>query len=191
MGFDESLAEDAREAEEARRLSLEAGVPLVDLATQSIDPVAFALIPEDFAKRHWLVAYGVDMAARTIQVAVRDPYNVEPLREIRLVTGLEPDIAVATLSHIRGAIEWGPPRSRVSRRSSPGAELSVEDTRRVSIDAPPESELGPSRTSPSHRIEDDATVEQRLEALVLALIESGAISRAQYVDALRRLLHRR
>ncbi len=45
-------------------------------------------------------------------------------------------------------------------------------------------------TVPMHRIEHEATLEQRLDALLLAVIESGAISRADYTRALHRLLRR-
>jgi hypothetical protein len=39
-------------------------------------------------------------------------------------------------------------------------------------------------------VEDEATVEQRVEALVLTLIDAGVIARTDYLDALRRLLGR-
>jgi hypothetical protein len=191
MGFDESLAKDRDEMDRARRLSIEAGVPFVDLATQSIDPEAFSLVPEDFARRHLVVAFGIDLGRQYLQVAVRDPFDVSTLDALRQVSGFELELFVATLSHLRGALEWGPPRSKVLRKTAPGTELSSEDTRRVAIELQSEGDLPSSRTSPNHRLDDEATVEQRIEALVLALIESGVISRAQYVDALRRLLHRR
>lgn len=191
MGFDESLAEDRDEMERARRLSIEAGVPFVDLATQSIDPEAFSLIPEDFARRHLVVAFGVDLERHSLHVAVRDPFDTATLDALRQITGARLELFVATLSHLRGALEWGPPRSKVLRKTAPGVELSAEDTRRVAIELQSDGDLPSSRTSPNHRLDDEATVEQRIEALVLALIESGVISRAQYVDALRRLLHRR
>lgn len=55
---------------------------------------------------------------------------------------------------------------------------------------PRSEELGAPVTAPVIRMEAQATVEQRVEALLLALIERGALTRAEYLDALRRLLSR-
>ena len=39
-----------------------------------------------------------------------------------------------------------------------------------------------------HRLEAEATIEQRHEALLLALVEKGLITHAEYSESLRRLL---
>jgi hypothetical protein len=51
-------------------------------------------------------------------------------------------------------------------------------------------ELRAPATAPLVRMEARATTEQRMEALLLALIERGVLTRADYLDALRRLLER-
>jgi hypothetical protein len=51
-------------------------------------------------------------------------------------------------------------------------------------------ELKAPVTAPLIRMEAQATAEQRVEALLLALIEQGVLTRAEYLDALRRLLVR-
>jgi hypothetical protein len=48
-----------------------------------------------------------------------------------------------------------------------------------------------TRTTPMARLEEEATAEQLIEALVLTLIEAGVITRADYIRALARLLGRR
>ena len=75
-------------------------------------------------------------------------------------------------------------------------ELHSEATQRLDararqpIPETPTETRGPLRSStiPLRRIDDDATPEQRHEALLLALIEAGAVTRADYVAVLKRLL---
>ena len=43
-------------------------------------------------------------------------------------------------------------------------------------------------TSTIRRVEDEATPEQRHEALLLALVSAGVLSRSDYQDTLKRLL---
>ncbi|MFW5920824.1 MAG: hypothetical protein ACOCUS_03200, partial [Polyangiales bacterium] len=70
------------------------------------------------------------------------------------------------------------------------SEVPSETTQRVEAGGARDEPAGPT-TSPLHRIEHEATMEQRFEALVLALIDAGVITRADYVEALRRLMGRR
>ncbi len=113
--------------------------------------------------------------------------------------GLQP--LVATVSGVRDAIariygdEPDRPDTRViSRRelareggSPESEEMGAEVTRRVEGTLRPD---GPS-TLPMHRLEDEASLEQRHQALLLALVETGALTHADYLAAVRRLLGRR
>ena len=56
--------------------------------------------------------------------------------------------------------------------------------------APEHTQRLRASTQPHLRLESEATPEQRHEALLLALIDRGAITRADYVAALQRLLGR-
>jgi hypothetical protein len=69
------------------------------------------------------------------------------------------------------------------------ADVPAEHTQRLAA-ATPLAREPTLTTAPSHRIADEASLEQRLEALVLTLVEAGVISRADYAEALRRLLRR-
>ncbi len=85
-----------------------------------------------------------------------------------------------------------------ARESSSTRELPAESTKRVERTFGAESTQRLDRTSeadavataPLHRLEDDATVDQRLEALLLTLVDAGVIARTDYLDALRRLMGR-
>lgn len=69
------------------------------------------------------------------------------------------------------------------RESGDSTELPLppESTRRL-------PEGGPI-TLPLHRLESEATVEQRFEALLSVLVERRIVARTDYAEALRRLLH--
>lgn len=71
------------------------------------------------------------------------------------------------------------------REGEPSAEQPIpsESTRRL-------AEQGPV-TLPLHLLESEASMEQRFEALLLALVERGAVARSDYAEALRRLLRGR
>lgn len=85
-----------------------------------------------------------------------------------------------------------------ARESSSTRELPAESTKRVERTFGAEStqrldrtaEVDAVATAPLHRLEDDATVDQRLEALLLTLVDAGVIARTDYLDALRRLMGR-
>jgi hypothetical protein len=90
-----------------------------------------------------------------------------------------------TASEESGRFATDPSRSAddggTSRReASTEQPIPSESTRRL-------AEQGPV-TLPLHLLESEASMEQRFEALLLALVERGAIARTDYADALRRLL---
>jgi hypothetical protein len=49
----------------------------------------------------------------------------------------------------------------------------------------------PMGTAPMHRLEHEAPMEQRHEALLLTLIDAGVLTRSDYIAALRRLKGRK
>lgn len=85
-----------------------------------------------------------------------------------------------------------------ARESTATRELPAESTKRVERAFAAEStqrldrttEADAVATAPLHRLEDDASVDQRLEALLLTLVDAGVIVRTDYLDALRRLMGR-
>ena len=169
------------------------GSMVVDLEQGELDEGCVGLIPEGLARRHLLVPIAPDDEGGRLRIAFADPLDAEAVRAVRDLTGLEVEPLVATVSAVRAAIRKAYGRdTRVMERPK---ELAGEATQRLRQRTDREATNGGAEasrpaTAPCHRIEDEATLEQRHEALLLALIEAGAITRAAYLDALRRLLGR-
>ena len=208
---------DARKIDDVARRSIQLGAPFVqevvraglvdeevvaDLAARALGTVLVAvehgelddesvrLVPKRIAIRHLVIA--VARESDRLRVAFADPFDAEALEAVRRATGLEIDPMVSTLSSIQSAIERAyrgdtkvVHREATLRQVAATRELLPESTQRVD-----RAVVDTIATMPVHRVEDEATVEQRVEALVLALIDAGVIARTDYLDALRRLLGR-
>lgn len=120
--------------------------------------------------------------AGKLRVAFVNPLDPAAISAVEEGSALPIQPVVGTLSGTRAAIEkaYAGRTTRVVR--APASEMPHEITQK--FDA---GEVARKDTSPLHRIEQEATMEQRHEALLLALIERGVLTRADYVEALRRL----
>lgn len=202
-----ALVDDGTVAEDALADALARAVDsvVIDVEAGALDAESVALLPESLARRHLALPVQTDPSGETLRVAFANPLDGEAIAAVREATGLAVQPLVATVSGVRVAIdrEYRAFDTRVIRaagraereggspeRGSRSSEVPSETTQRVETGAAGGEPAGPT-TSPLHRIENEATLEQRFEALVLALIDAGAITRADYVEALRRLMGRR
>jgi hypothetical protein len=177
----------------------EAGTVVIDLDRGTIERDAVHLLPSEIAKRQLVIVVAVEPGGRAVRAAFADPFDERALAEVAAATGRAVRVLVGTVSAIRRAIarEYAqPPSTPTLAGARERPELLRESTRRVSVPRrqagsalESEGEEGP-RTLPLHRFEQEATIEQRHEALLLALIEKGWITRADYTEALKRLLGR-
>ena len=176
-------------------------LPVVDLAGGELDEDAIRLVPADMAERRTLIPMGVDAGTRVLRVAIADPLDADGLAEIELATGLQIAPMVATLSSIGRAIQRYYHRSstkvvpRPARSSAPPAGGThesetdrhfAESTKKMDARAA-EAAMTPG-TVPMYSIEEEASVDIRLRAMLLALEDKGILTHAEFVDALRRLL---
>jgi hypothetical protein len=179
-------------------------LPVVDLAGGELDEDAIRLVPADLAERRTLVPMGIDPATRVLRIAIADPLDAEGLREVHRATGMQVAPMVATLSSIDRAIQRyyhrtstkvvpRPSRTSGSHAAAPPAIGEVEtdkhfaeSTKKVSGAAVAEA-MTPG-TVPMYSIEEEASVEVRLRALLMALEDRGLLTHADYVEALRRVL---
>jgi type II secretory ATPase GspE/PulE/Tfp pilus assembly ATPase PilB-like protein len=90
--------EDAVLAGLARQLSLER----VDLARLPVPPEAARALPLDFVRRHQVLP--IALRNGTVRVATADPGNRRVVEDLRLLSGLEVEEALATESEIREKI---------------------------------------------------------------------------------------
>ncbi len=156
---------------------------------QSVDADAIALLPEDVARA--VVALPVHLDSTVLQVAFANPLDPRAVQAVVDATQRPVRPLVALLTPLRRAIdrEYGGaliPESTLSLRKR--TDLPAESTQRLG--ATLSGELPSSHTAPVIRMESSATIEQRFDALLLALVERGALTRDEYTDALRRLLSR-
>src|SRR5512134_921737 len=79
------------------------GVPRMDLSTYVLEPEIVRLVPERVARQYQVVS--LFKIGNTLTVAMADPLDVVARDEVRLTTGLDVDVVVASGSQIREAIE--------------------------------------------------------------------------------------
>ncbi|MBX3272420.1 MAG: hypothetical protein KF729_19330 [Sandaracinaceae bacterium] len=114
-----------------------------------------------------------------LRVAFANPLDQDARELVEAAVGGPVQPLVAPLGPLRRAIERAF-TGRSTRVVAGRPEIAAEQTRKM--EAP---SVG---TAPLHRMEQEATEAQRHEALLLALIERGVITRADYAAALKRLL---
>ena len=186
-------------------LAREAGSVVIDLDRGTVEREAIWLVPESLARAHLAVAVAVD-ANRTLSIAFADPLDRVGQSAIAEATGRAVRALVGTLSSVRRALdrEYGKPgevsgsptqvlRGSARRRSEPPRTDEMERDAPLAERAPiaPEStQQFRGGTQPVHLFESEATADQKHEALLLALIDRGLLTRADYVAALQRILGR-
>ncbi len=179
-----------------------ARVALEDFA---VDTDAVREVPLDLAERRRLVPIQLDLGERRVlRVAMADPLDHRAVAEIEAQSGALVEPLLASSSEIVAAIERAyrglvtkvmyrvrpEPLERSEDTPSPGASgrRAVFGTLEETHGTPRPS--GRVRTQPIHALEQEATVEQRLRALLNALIEKDLLSMDDYQAALRRVLKR-
>ncbi|MCB9613514.1 MAG: hypothetical protein H6721_24185 [Sandaracinus sp.] len=187
------LVEEETVAELAARAL---GTVLVAVEHGELDEESVRLLPRRVAMRHLVVPVAKDAGGDRLRVAFADPFDAEAVEAVRRATGLEIDPLVSTVSSIQSAIDRAyrgdtkvvhrAASARETAPATPTRELPAESTQRVDRAMVADA----IQTMPVHRVEDEATVEQRVEALILTLIDAGVIARTDYLEALRRLLGR-
>ncbi len=184
---DDHVTEDALADAVARAV----GTVVIDVDLGALDRESVRLIPESVARRFLLIAVARGPTGRTLRVAFADPLDEDAVASVRELTGLEVEPMVATVSGVKAALdrEYKARTTEIIRaaRPEPGRELAPEDTQQLLSQRDPTH----AGTDPMHRLETEATIEQRHEALLLTLVEAGVLERADYVAALRRLKGRK
>lgn len=175
----EALVEEEVVVEDvmAEVLARACGTVVVDLdGDQSFDGAEH--LSKRIALDHLLVPLAAPSGGR-VRVAFANPLNRAGRDLVEGILGVKVQVLTATLSGVRRAIESA--YAGRTTRIVDGSDIQPEITRRM---------LAPSGTdtSPLLRLEAQATPEQRHEALLLALIERGVLTRADYHAALKRLV---
>jgi type IV pilus assembly protein PilB len=135
--------------------------PYLDLTTAALDPAMLALVPTHLCRRHVLIP--VDQGAGYLVIAMADPLNLLAVDEVRLVTGRDVRIVVASHAKILNALatHQGMPDS-VSRALQ---EFTV-DYSAIRVDE--ESVDGPTTLTP------DAPIVKLLHTIITQAVRRGA-----------------
>lgn len=149
-------------------LARHAGTVVVNLDVERPEPELLAWVPEDEADRRLLLPLESPPGV-SVRVAFALPGDAEAVRWAQQALRGAVHPVGAPLTPLKAAIE-----------RAYGRDLPRETTARI--------EVARSDTAPLSRLELGATPEQRVEALLLALIDKGILTRAEYAEALRRLL---
>ena len=143
-----------------------------------VDSAAAGRITKSVALEHLALPIAASGGGK-LRVAFANPLDDRARTEIEQAVGGPIQPLVGTLSPLLSAIERAF-RARTTRVVK--SELVSEVTRRMQAPS--------TDTTPLHRLEQEATADQRHQALLLALIDRGVLTRADYAEALRRLLRR-
>ncbi len=130
----------------AMALAVQWNLPFTNLPEREVDGEAARLVPSYIARRHGVVP--VRRAGNRLVVAIADPANVVAIDDIRLVTGLDVDLVIASpvdIARVHGMVYGGQAdieeilRGSVEAetvRDAPAEEASVEHLRAMVEDAP-------------------------------------------------------
>jgi type IV pilus assembly protein PilB len=108
------------EKELAELLSVQLGIPYLNLLTYDIQDDVLRIVDEKFALRHKIMP--LFFIENTITVATADPLNVQMVDELSQKTGMDVNLVLATESDIEQAIDlfYGAARYEERTRQQPG-----------------------------------------------------------------------
>jgi len=83
-------------------LAKELNIPPIDLTKYKIDPELLNIIPERLARQYHLIP--ISQLGTTVTIAMSDPFNIFAVDDLKNLTGLDIDVAIATDTDILKAI---------------------------------------------------------------------------------------
>ena len=93
------------EEQTLQALSDKLAQPIIPLGSIDVNLVAVEKIPETVSKKYNIFAYGIDEVGY-LMVVTNDPLNFYGIEDVRLVTGLNIKVALATKAEVMNAIQY-------------------------------------------------------------------------------------
>jgi type IV pilus assembly protein PilB len=93
----------ATELEIAQALSIQLGIPIIDLKNTPVEPQAIELIQEKVARKHLIIPVAIDQ--RDLHIAMADPLSFEAFEDVRFASGFTIKPFIAPKSDILWAID--------------------------------------------------------------------------------------
>jgi len=159
-------------------------VTVIDPAAVALDTDALRELPRSLCERRRVLPLALTVPAEgpsTLRLAMADPTDQVALAEVEHVTGHEIEPVLMTLPAVEELIDRG--YRGIVTQVMPRQRSPAPTARVVAQPAPP-------TTTPHHRVADEATAQDRHEALVRLLIDRGVISAEDYEAAIRDRLER-
>ncbi len=148
----------------AKVLSVQWGLPYVELASVEIDADVVKVVPHYLAQRHKVLA--IEKTRKKLKLAIADPLNVVAFDDVRLVTGLEIDAVVAAEEDIVAAI---------GRYYSGGVDLEEAMRQAVSTDVEvPEAAVEDFSVEKLRTLTEEAPVVRLVNLIISQAIGDGA-----------------
>ena len=138
----------------ATLIALYLGLTMVDLRSETLDPKAIALVPEDLARKHIVLA--INQNEGHLSVAMTDPTDLQLVQDLAARTGYIIDPVIATSDDILEQID-----------------LSYRLTQTLSVDTLPEEE-GPSDERVTAKRLRDALPTQVISLLLSQALQDRA-----------------
>jgi hypothetical protein len=168
------------------------GVEPVALEEDSaVDLEALRWLPRETADAHLVLPLRLDErdGERVLVLAMADPLNRVSLRAVEAASGLLVVPQLADPAAVAGAIERHYPRitTRLIPRRTASGRHPWDGAPQAATASEGELAAYP-KTAPGHRLEDEASPVQLVEALLAVLEAKGVLTRAELVEALKQLL---
>lgn len=150
------------ESDLLQTISEQYGVPIIELNSLDLDPSVLQMVPQNLAVKHTLVP--VLQKDRSLTVAMADPTNIVALNDIKFITGLDIQVAIAPEREVKAAQD----RAYESQTSYENIINEVEDDVEVvdTSDAVDVAEL--------ERATEDAPVVKLVNAILTDAIKKNA-----------------
>ncbi|MDY0003455.1 MAG: hypothetical protein RBU30_19305 [Polyangia bacterium] len=150
-------------------------------------------LPRDLAEARLVLPLRViqEAGGPLLRVAMADPLDAPSLRAVEQACGMRVEPLLADAGKLEQSIAASYdrittrliPRPEWSGQGGPAARGSRRRWRAPGQEEP--------QTEPSHRMEDEATPLEQMEALRLVLEQKGLVTREEFVEALKALLRQR
>jgi type IV pilus assembly protein PilB len=171
-------------------------VPEVDLDRMVVEPEAVREVPLPLAEGHVVLPLRIERrGGRPVMwLAMADPLDARAIEEIEFSTGCLVEPALASAADILAAIKrsYQGIVTKIIRNGATQVPPPSEPRARPTADAAREGVASAGlHTTPVHRLEDEATPELRIRAIMNALARRGLLSEEEYLEELSALLKAR
>ena len=165
------------------------GHVVVQVDQGELDADAAHRLGPELAWRH--LALPLAEMSEHISVAFANPFDRDARAAVEAASGRRVEAMVAAVDVLERTLERVLGPQPIDGANTSTDALPAEHTQKLERLPTPRTQRTqglPQGTQPIHRLEDEASIDQRHRALLLALIDAGLVTHDAYLEALRRVL---